>query len=190
MLELDNKEFKATVTVTNEQMRKYVKYIKKRNKHYLAEPAVATMHIGVKRFWSKHYNLRSGQTSQLALFNAEPAKFEWAVGREKYKGQPTLIPSKNDSNFRSRNGNKRLVSFSWGKSKRTGTFIQDELSIHSFPMNLYEENVVLGGWASGTIRKGTHIMRSLLTPEAQKQLTMAAARYQAELEEFFRRENV
>ena len=156
-------------------------YITERRIHYLAQSAVRTMRQGVQRYWNKHYILQSGQTRQLAMFQGG-GDLTLQKAKRRYKGMETLEPSPNSSNFRSRNGNKRLVSFTFGKPVNTGAYQSSNLSIHSFPMNWYERDVVLGGWASGTIRKGTHIMKGLLPPIAQGELARTTAPMLADID--------
>ena len=148
-------------------------FITDRRIHYLAKSAVETMHYGVSTYWNKHYNLQSGQTKQLALFQGG-GDLTFQVGKRRDKGYNVLEPSPNSTNFRSRKGNKRLVSFTFGKPYESTNFQSSNLTIHSFPMNLYERDVMLGGWAKGTIRKGTHIMRAL-KPYAEGRLQSTTA---------------
>ena len=167
-----NAEVDATVMsieLTVEQIEVLRVYITDRRIHYLAQSASKTMHIGVSKYWNKHYNLQSGQTSQLALFQGG-GDLTLQLGERRYKGRKVIEPSPNSHNFRSRKGNKRLVSFTFGKPNSTPNFQSSEIYIHSFPMNLYERDVMLGGWASGTLRKGTHIMKRLLPPTAESEL--------------------
>lgn len=190
MLEVrfDNKEFKETMTFTEKQMVKYKDFISFKQSHFLASAAVRTMHEGVSRYFSKHYNLAAGKTRQLALFaggGASMEDFAWAKGKARYKKQQTLAPT-DVSKFRV-NG-RRLISFSFEAPVKGEGFSVKSLHIHSFPMNLYERDVMLGGWAKGTIRKGTHIMRGLLPGEAQAQMANAKSRFEAELTAFFRRQ--
>ena len=187
-IEFDNQQFKSSVSVTTQQMEKYQKYIKNRNKHYLAESAVGTMNEGVRLYWNRHYRLRSGHTDALALFanGASMDEFEFTDKEHRYKGQPTLAPKANSKTFRSAKGNKRLVSFTWGKRKGNANAFEDSLLIHSFPMNLYEEDVRLGGWAQGTTRIGTHIIRRRLPSEARKRLDACMTTYEAELQRYFK----
>ena len=167
--ESDVKATETSIELTVGKITKLRAFITERRIHHLAETAVKVMHFGVETYWNKHYNLRGGQTKQLALFQGGGAfTAQWAD--RKYKGQKVLEPSPNSHNFRSRNGNKRLVSFTFGKPTISKDFEASNIDIHSFPMNLYERDVRLGGWAFGTIRTGTHIIRRLLPPKAQTEL--------------------
>jgi hypothetical protein len=172
-----SKEAQETVEsfeVTVGQMEKLRVFITDRRIHYLAQTAVNTMRYGVEHYWNKHYNLSTGQTRQLALFQGGgDMTMDWA--KKRHKGQRVLEPSTNAKNFRSRNGNKRLVSFSFGQPKDTGYWQASVITVHSFPMNWYERDVMLGGWANGIIRKGTHIMKQHLPPIAKAELQKSMA---------------
>lgn len=172
--ESDVKVTKQSIEITIEQMSKLRVFITDRRIHHLASAAAKTMHYGVQTYWNRHYNLRAGQTSTLALFQGGGSMtLDWS--KRRYKGMKVLEPSPNSSDFRSRNGSKRLVSFTFGKPTITGDFEASNLAIHSFPMNWYERDVMLGGWAFGTIRRGTHIMKRLLPPKAQSELSATTA---------------
>lgn len=175
---MSNKAVKETVEsfeVTVGQMEKMRVFITDRRIHYLAQTAVNTMRYGVEHYWNKHYNLSTGQTRQLALFQGGgDMTMDWA--KKRYKGQRVLEPSTNSKNFRSRNGNKRLVSFSFGQPKDYNEHWQASvITVHSFPMNWYERDVMLGGWANGIIRKGTHVMKQHLPPIAKSELQKSMA---------------
>ncbi len=193
MVELyaDNKTFSHTMTLTTKQLTDNKEYIKDRQAHWLAEPAVETMRFGVQKYWSRTYSLSRGNTRQLNLFggtSVDSSDFRWAKKKERYKGQRTLVPV-DKSKFRGRSG-KRMVSFSFEMPKRGDNIFQSSLKIHSFPMNLYERDVRLGGWArrvmKNPLRKGTHIMRGFLPSEAEKQMQIAGAKFDAELKVYFK----
>lgn len=169
------------IELTVEQIKGMRVYVTERRIHYLAQSATKTMHEGVSKYWNKHYNLQAGKTKQLALFQGG-GDLTFRVAKRKYKGNRVLEPSPNSHNFRSRNGNKRLVSFSFGKPNTAGGVESSVITIHSFPMNLYERDVMLGGWASGTLRTGTHIMRQLLPPTAQTELNATTAPMMRDIE--------
>lgn len=181
-----NAEVHRSVEVNKEMLKTAYKYVVHQNKHYIAESATEIMHFGVEVFWNKHYNLRSGRTRQLALFQGGTGGLEWQIAKRKYKGRKVLEPSPNSRNFRSRNGNKRLVSFTFEKTKTMGNFIEAWLNIHSFPMNLYERDVLLGGWAKGITRKGTHIMRKYLANRVAPVTAKQSQRFQADLDNYCR----
>ena len=172
--ESDIAETKQSFEIGVDRLTQLRVFITDRRVHYLALSAVKTMRQGVQRYWNKHYNLQSGQTSQLALFQGGGTMtLDWA--KRRYKGMRVLEPSPNSSNFRSRNGKKRLVSFTFGKPTNTATYQSSNLSIHSFPMNWYERDVNLGGWATGITRKGTHIIKGLLPPIARAEMGKTTA---------------
>lgn len=151
-------------------------FITDRRIHYLAHSATQTMRRGVETYWNKHYNLQSGQTRQLALFQGG-GDLTWRIAKKTYKGRKVLEPSPNSEKFRSRNGQKRLVAFTFGKPTATKDFQASNLSIHSFPMNWYERDVMLKGWSSvdGKIRKGTHIMKRFMPTIARAEMDKTTA---------------
>ena len=156
----ESNETVQEIEIASDKITKLRVFITDRRIHYLAKSAVKTMHMGVSMYWNKHYNLRAGQTRTLALFQGG-GNLEFQIAKRKVKRMNVLEPSPNSTNFRSRNGNKRLVSFTFGRPNERANFQSSNVTIHSFPMNLYERDVMLGGWASGTLRKGTHIMKAL-----------------------------
>ena len=193
MVELyaDNKTFTHTMTLTTKQLTENRKYIIDRQAHWLAQPAVETMRIGVERYWSETYSLRNGKTRQLNLFggaSVDSSDFRWSDRKHRYKGQRTLEPV-DKSKFRGRNGS-RMVSFSFEPPKRGDNIFLSALRIHSFPMNLYERDVTLGGWARrvmrNPLRKGTHIIRGVLSKDAEGRMRVAGQRFDAELKTYFR----
>lgn len=183
----DNKEFKESIELTTEQLEKNRKYLINKQSHYLVSAAVATMNRGVDMYWSKRYNLNSGQTHSLRLFGGlqmDEGDLVEASKKERYKGMRTFVPAKN-SKFRGKGG-RRLVSFTQEKPLRSESRFQSSLRIHSFPMNLYERDVRL---KNGRIRTGTHIMRSLLPPQAERELGWVTQKFAGHIEEYFNKEN-
>lgn len=175
-------ETRVSIEVGIDRLTKLRVFITDRRVHYLAQSAYNTMQYGVKTYWNKHYNLSAGLTSQLALFQGGgDLTLDWA--KRRYKGMKVLEPSTDSVKFRSRKGNKRLIAFTFGKPTDTGDFQASNLSIHSFPMNWYERDVMLGGWADGTIRKGTHIIKKLLPPKAQSELSATAIPLKRDIEQ-------
>ena len=165
-----------SIEVCADMFSKLRVFIRDRRIHYLAQTSARVMRYGVETYWNKHYNLSAGQTRQLALFQGGgDITLQWA--KKKSKGMKVLEPSPNSEKFLSRNGKKRLVSFTFGRPTETRDFESSNIAIHSFPMNMYERDVMLGGWesVSGKIRKGTHIIKRYLTPKAGSELQSTTA---------------
>lgn len=174
-----------SIEIATEKLRKLDAFATERRIHYLAQSATRTMRFGVEKFWNKHYNLRSGKTKQLALFSGGTRLGDWQVNKDKSGSRKYVIePSPNNRTFRSRNGNKRLVAFKWQKPESVGDFRASVVHVSSFPMNLYERDVLLKGFVRDLhiIRKGTHIMKSELPPKAQSELNATAQPFMVDLE--------
>ena len=172
----------TSIEVGIDRMLKLRVYITDRRIHYLAHSAYVTMQYGMKTYWNKHYNRQAGITNVLALFQGG-GDLHLQVAKRRSRGYKVLEPSPNTKDFRSRNGNKRLVSYKFGKPHEDANFQSSNLIITSFPMNWYERDVMMQGWSSvaGKIRKGTHIMRAL-NPKAQSELDATGAPMLADIE--------
>lgn len=167
-----------SIEVCADMFSKLRVFIRDRRIHYLAQTSARVMRYGVETYWNKHYNLSAGQTRQLALFQGGgDMTLDWA--KKRHKGMKVLEPSPNSQKFRSRNGKKRLVSFTFGRPTETQNFESSNIAVHSFPMNMYERDVMLGGWAKkvmkNPLRKGTHIIKRYLTPKAGSELQSTTA---------------
>lgn len=123
-----------------------------------------TVGFAKNAFWRDHYNLKANKTDTVAIFGSplpEAGATRLSKKRKKiitfdgYTWRDTTEFKK--GKLAGRTVNRRLARTKTIYIRSSYTSLS---KISSYPMNLYENDVQLGGWARGITRTGTHIMKN------------------------------